>query len=92
MPELLVVLVILAILASVAVLAFRLPPVANASAPDTVVRDARRLAVERGRPVDTSIVMDDVIHLVTLLPDGRAIADTAVPLDRLTADFTAHAP
>lgn len=85
--ELMVTLVLMAVLARVAVLAIHDPPRPDPTNPRVIVQAARSRAVEQGIAVDTTIVVDGVTRPVTVLPDGRVIADSVVGVNRLTAAF-----
>ena len=90
--ELLVVLVILSLMASTALLTFRM-----ASAPDQRTRrvtrlseqvtEARRIALRSGRPATVAIDDSAQGYSVTALPDGSVVADseltTILGIDRL---------
>lgn len=90
--ELLVVILIMAIVAGVSVLALRPPEATPPGDVGAAIQTARRHALDLGHTVDTEVLIGGRSYLVTLLPDGRAIADTAVSLNRLSGAFPDSAP
>jgi type II secretory pathway pseudopilin PulG len=89
--ELLVTLTIMAIIAAMVTLTLR-PASATAPArgPLARVSAARRTALARHQPVTIDIVVNDSPYVVTALPDGGVVADSALHLDRLTGEKNAH--
>jgi prepilin-type N-terminal cleavage/methylation domain-containing protein len=82
--ELLVVLVILGLVASIAAFA---PSAMERPAVDEVaaqISDARREALRSGVSVTIDIVVDGRPRAVTALPDGSLIADPGLAVDRLS--------
>ena len=88
--EMLVVLVLLGVMAGVAAVA--LPP-PLAPAPASALNDlatARRTAITSGRSVTVAFSWDSQpARSVTALPDGRVVADSAVPVDLFTGRLNA---
>jgi prepilin-type N-terminal cleavage/methylation domain-containing protein len=79
--ELMVALAVLGISAAVVTLA--LPRAsAQVDTPASRIANARREAVERGRPVTISVTVDDTLRDVTMQPDGSVIAETPLHVDR----------
>ena len=81
--ELLVVVTLLGVTASVAVLvmpARRVPP------DDTPHRiaNARAQALRTGRPVTVVLQLDSTYSIATAMPDGTVLADPTTGIDRLT--------
>ena len=85
--ELLVVLVLIAIAASVVGLALgtAMHPAAAKSV-RAEVNAARDSAIRVGQPLTLQIVGVDSGGAITVLPDGRVIADSALAIDRFTGD------
>lgn len=85
--ELLVTLAVMAIVASVATLA--LGPVNSRSQPGNTaerIAAARRNASAERRDTTIEVVVQGVAVAVTLFPDGRVVAGTALRLDQLTGE------
>lgn len=83
--ELMIVIAILGISATVAGLAFRAPPPPSDS--DTVgsaVAAARRRAITTRRSVTDSVLLDRRQVLFTAHPDGSVVADPLLSVDRAT--------
>jgi prepilin-type N-terminal cleavage/methylation domain-containing protein len=79
--ELLVVLSLLAILASVATLAAH---VVSAPAPDDPARaiaDSLRVSLATGRAIAVRMTIHDRAAIATVFPDGRVFADSAYGID-----------
>jgi prepilin-type N-terminal cleavage/methylation domain-containing protein len=87
--EMLVVLVLLGVIAGVAAVA--LPPaVAPVSPALNALAAARRAAIRSGRSVTVAFSWDSQpARPVTALPDGRVVADSAVPVDLFTGRVNA---
>jgi prepilin-type N-terminal cleavage/methylation domain-containing protein len=81
--ELLVVLAMLGVVAGIALLAFRPGSEAQPS-DDPVVAKARQRALASGRPVTVSFARAGNAAVVTVLPDGRVVGDSASHLDPFT--------
>ena len=83
--ELMVVLVLLSILASVVVLSIRAMPQAQPfDQTNRKVLAARDSALRLGHPVTVSAEVAGAQHVATAFPDGRVIADTAFHFDELS--------
>lgn len=82
--ELLVAIAIIAVLAGIA--AISAGPVKSSKTPTAAqeVAAARAAAVNSGRPVRTTIVLNGRGHLVNALPDGRVVAESALAIDHMT--------
>ena len=83
--ELMVVLVLLSVLASVVVLAIRSTP--RSRPLDLANRQllaARDSALRFGHPVTVNVEVAGSQRVATALPDGRVIADTALHFDELS--------
>lgn len=82
--EMLVVLVILGVVASLAYFA----PAAVARPPtdgvEAAIASARREAIRSGQPVTIDVWMDGRIHAATALPDGSVVAEQGIRVERLT--------
>jgi prepilin-type N-terminal cleavage/methylation domain-containing protein len=90
--ELMVVLVMLSVIASVVVLASRSTPPRRASDdPTRVVIAARDSALRTGRVVSVLVSIDGSVHAATAFPDGRVEADSALQFDVLSGR-PLHAP
>lgn len=81
--ELLVVVTLVGIVASVAVIAM---PGKRVLPDDTAHRiaGARTEALRTGRPVTVVVQLDTVYGVATAMPDGSVLADSAAHVDRLT--------
>ena len=88
--ELLVTLVIMAIVASVAVVAIGRPTQAPGEADR--VREARMVAIAQRRPTTIEVMRDGAPLFLTALPDGGVVADSALRLDRLTGESSRERP
>ena len=83
--ELMVVLVLLSVIASVVTLAMRAAP--SARPEDAAVKRvlaARDTALRTGRPRTITVLIAGVEHSATALPDGRVVADSAFHFDLLS--------
>jgi prepilin-type N-terminal cleavage/methylation domain-containing protein len=90
--ELMVVLVMLSVIASVVVLAIRSTPPRRASDESIrVVIAARDSALRTGRVVSVLVSIDGSEGAATAFPDGRVEADSALPFDVLSGR-PRHAP
>jgi prepilin-type N-terminal cleavage/methylation domain-containing protein len=88
--EMLVVLALLGVVASIAAVA--LPPVAAPPASTALdsLATARRTAITSGRPVTVVLSFDSgPARRVTAFPDGRVVADSDVPVDLFTGRVNA---
>jgi prepilin-type N-terminal cleavage/methylation domain-containing protein len=81
--ELMIVVVMLGIMASVATLVMPSRTVARDDTP-TRIATARTAALRSGRPVNVFVQLDSGVRVVTALPDGSVLADNAVRVQRLT--------
>lgn len=83
--ELIVVLVLLSILASVVVLSVRATPPARPfdHSIERVVA-ARDSALRTGHPVSLELPIKGVAHVATAFPDGRVEADSVLQFDQLS--------
>jgi prepilin-type N-terminal cleavage/methylation domain-containing protein len=81
--ELLIVITLLGIVASVAVLAM---PGKLTPPDDTAHRivNARTAALRTGRPVTVILQFDTLYGVATAMPDGSVLADSAAHVDRLS--------
>jgi prepilin-type N-terminal cleavage/methylation domain-containing protein len=83
--ELMVVLVMLSVIASVVVLAIRSTPPGRASDESIrVVIAARDSALRTGRVVSVLVSLDGSERAATAFPDGRVEADSALQFDALS--------
>jgi prepilin-type N-terminal cleavage/methylation domain-containing protein len=83
--ELMVVLVLLSVLASVVVLAIRSTPRAQPlDQANRKVLAARDSALRFGAPVTVVIDFGGSQHVATAFPDGRVVADSALHFDELS--------
>ncbi|HEY2849482.1 MAG TPA: prepilin-type N-terminal cleavage/methylation domain-containing protein [Gemmatimonadaceae bacterium] len=82
--ELLVVLAILATLAGVAALSVRRAPSTDPGDVWATIAAARRNAMRTGRETTVVVLRNGSPLSVALYPDGRTIADPALPIDPLT--------
>jgi prepilin-type N-terminal cleavage/methylation domain-containing protein len=90
--ELMVVLVILSVIASVTGLALRrAQPLRAVDRRLAVIAEARRVAIDSGRTVTVTVTVgeDSVPVAVTVHPDGSVITDASLGVDRLTGDSRA---
>jgi prepilin-type N-terminal cleavage/methylation domain-containing protein len=90
--ELLVVLAILGLTTALSGLALRRIDAPRAPDVSDAVRALRRDAVTRARAVTGTVRRNDSTYVVTALPDGRLLADTALHLDLATGLADAVAP
>jgi len=88
--ELLVVLCILAVIASVTVLAIRRFDRPSPDDPAAILAESLRAAVDTPRTIVVRIAHDGRPLSATILPDGSIVADSALGADRLTGR-TRHA-
>jgi prepilin-type N-terminal cleavage/methylation domain-containing protein len=80
--ELMVVLVLLSVIASVVTLAMRAAPSARpVDAAVTRVLAARDTALRTGRPLTITVLIASMEHSATAYPDGRLVADSAFHFD-----------
>lgn len=90
--ELMVVLVILSVLASVVVLAIRSTPSGRSLDPATrAVIAARNSALRIGHPVSLLVSVGGIDRAATAFPDGRVEADSVLQFDALSGR-PRHAP
>jgi prepilin-type N-terminal cleavage/methylation domain-containing protein len=83
--ELIVVLVLLSVLASVVVLAIRSTPRAHPlDQANRKVLTARDSALRYGQSITTVVEIAGSQHVATAFPDGRVVADTALHIDELS--------
>jgi prepilin-type N-terminal cleavage/methylation domain-containing protein len=83
--ELMVVLVLLSVIASVVVLAIRSTPRAQPlDQANRQVLAARDSALRFGAPVTVGIDLGGAQRVATAFPDGRVVADTALHFDELS--------
>lgn len=82
--ELLVVIALIGIIASMTMLAFPPDRTPTPNDPLVSVARARTLAVEQARPVSISLVVSGRPVDALALPDGSVIADSVFKLDRLS--------
>ena len=83
--ELMVVLVLLSVLASVVVLAIRSTPQSRALDSTTrFVLAARDSSLRTGHPVSVVVSVSGIEHAATAFPDGRVEADSALQFDPLS--------
>lgn len=83
--ELIVVLAIVAVIASVTTLALRRADLGPTAPPwVTAVAQARRTALDSVRIITLTIRIGDRMYAATALPDGSVIADSGLAIDRLT--------
>ena len=87
--ELLIVLSVLGIMASVAVLAARRFDPPPRDDPSVVIAESLRAAVDTPRAIVVRLVRDGVPLSATIRPDGSVVGDTALGVDRFTG--RAHA-
>jgi prepilin-type N-terminal cleavage/methylation domain-containing protein len=82
--ELLVVIAIIAVMTTLSSVALRrIDAPASASAADQVL-SLRREAIAAGRPITRVLRSDSVLHVVSVLADGRVLADSALRLNPST--------
>jgi len=85
--ELLVVLVLLSLMASVVGLTMHTAqPLRGVDPIGSVVAGVRDSAIRSGRSVTTAVWQNGVQREVTAMPDGRIVADSSLDIDRLTGD------
>jgi prepilin-type N-terminal cleavage/methylation domain-containing protein len=83
--ELIVVLVLLSVIASVVTLAMRAAPSAGPqNAAVKRVLAARDTALRTGRRLTITVVIAGIEHAATAFPDGRVVADSAFHVDLLS--------
>ena len=82
--ELVVVLAILGIMASVVALSFRGAGEREKDTPKLRIAAARREALEKRHAVTVSIAVGDSLRELTAFPDGRVVGDTLLGIDPLT--------
>ena len=83
--ELVVVLAVMAVIAGVA--AFSLGSAGPITAsPVTLLDEAKRRAISERAPVTITIAHNGAHYLVTALPDGGVVADSALAVDRLSGE------
>ena len=82
LTELLVVLAILGLMSGVVSLAWHPAPAAPAD--PYGIAAVRRSALESGRPVRATLIIDGHVVTIAALPDGRVIAPAILHVDQLT--------
>lgn len=82
--EVLVTMTLIGLTASIATLAVRRVDEPRPDDPMRMIADSLRVAVATGRPITLHLVVNGVHALATIHPDGSIVADTTVPLDRLS--------
>lgn len=83
--ELLVTVVLLGIIASVATLSARRMDEPSEDDPVRMIGDSLRVVVATGRAATLRFVVNGEWVLATIHPDGSVVADSIVPVDRLSA-------
>ena len=89
--EVVVVLTIIGVIASVTALAIPRVMTLSPNDPGRALANLRRRALRDGAAVTTRLLIDGAMHDVVVLPDGSVIADSGVALDRFTARWR-HVP
>lgn len=84
--ELIVVVATLGIIASVTVLVMPKRSIALNDTP-TRITNARTQALRTGMPVSVFVRLDSGVRVVTALPDGTVLADSAAHVRRLTGEI-----
>jgi prepilin-type N-terminal cleavage/methylation domain-containing protein len=85
LPELLVVLVVLAVVAGVTTLALRVEGATGVDESDLArIATARKEALRSGRAIVVALPDSIGGQAATVLPDGSVIADSTVAIDRFT--------
>jgi type II secretory pathway pseudopilin PulG len=92
MVELLVVLAIIAIMSSVASVAFRRAELSSSRDSAVEVLAIRREAIAAGHSITRLVRRDSTTFVVTALADGRVVADSALGIDPSTGVRHATAP
>ncbi len=82
--ELMITLALLAIIASVATLAIRRVEEPPPEDPVRMLADTLRVVVATGHAATIRLVVEGKPALATILPDGSIVADSSVPIDRLS--------
>jgi prepilin-type N-terminal cleavage/methylation domain-containing protein len=85
--ELLVTLALLALIACVTTLSIRRMEEPSPDDPARMLADSLRQAVATGRAATFRLTVNGRAALATTHPDGSVVADSVVPIDRLTAVF-----
>ena len=87
--ELIVVLAIIAVMASVTTLAFRRADLTPSVEPwVSAVAAARRTAIASGRTVHLTVRIGDSVYAATALSDGSVVADARLGIDRLSGEVS----
>lgn len=86
--EMIVTLAVMAVVASVVVLAARPTTQSVEAEYRAIVADAARRALRLREPVTIEVTMDGRRAVATVFPDGSAVSDTALGLDRLSGALT----
>jgi Tfp pilus assembly protein FimT len=84
MLEMLIVLMLLALIGSVAVMAIRVIERPSPDDPYQIVADSLRAALNAGRATSVSVLIDGKPVLVAIHPDGSVAADSALRFDRFS--------
>ena len=85
--ELIVVLAILSVVASVTMLAFqRVDLTPKTESWESAISAARRTAIDSARVVSLTVRIGDSVYAATALPDGSVIADARLGIDRLSGE------
>jgi prepilin-type N-terminal cleavage/methylation domain-containing protein len=85
--ELIVSLAVLGASASIAVLMLRPQVVPNPHDPATVISDSLEQVLNTGASATLGFVVNEHLVQATINPDGSVVADSALPIDRLTGRF-----
>ncbi|MEP6733830.1 MAG: prepilin-type N-terminal cleavage/methylation domain-containing protein [bacterium] len=85
--EVVVVIAIVGIIASVSALAIPRVVAPPPTDPARVFAQARRDALKNGTPTTARLLIDSVVHEVVVSPDGSVVADSVVPIDRFSAQW-----
>lgn len=86
--EMIVTLAVMAVVASVVVLAAR-PTTSTIEAEHrAIIEDAARRALRLREPVTVEVMIDGRRAVTTIFPDGSAVGDSALGLDRLSGALT----
>jgi prepilin-type N-terminal cleavage/methylation domain-containing protein len=82
--ELMITMTILAVIASVTVLAVRRFDPVDPTNPRQMVADSSRAAMATSRTITMRLLVGSVVASVTVRPDGSILADSAFAIERLS--------